>query len=61
MATRRRLWVAPMLLLPLLKQLWRVVTMDKAQDGSLQRSGYIEMNQKLQQVCLYGAVPAPDL
>ena len=48
-----------MLLLPLLKQLWRVVTMDKAQDGSLQRSGYIEMNQKLQQVCLYRLVLYP--
>ena len=60
MATRRRLWVAPMLLLPLLKQLWRVVTMDKAQDGSLQRSGYIEMNQKLQQVST-SVVPEPDL
>ena len=37
-------------ILPVLRQFWRIEGMFKAADGSLLRSGYVEMNLKLQLV-----------
>ena len=37
-------------LLSLLRQFWRIEGMHKAADGALLRSGYVEMNLKLQMV-----------